>query len=37
MVVASMYVVMGIEHRVVRKASNGDRYKVLAVKMVGIK
>lgn len=27
----------GIEHRVVRKASNGDRYKVLAVKMVGIK
>ena len=27
----------GLEHHIVRKASNGDRYKVLAVKMVGIK
>ena len=27
----------GLEHQTVRKASNGDRYKVLAVKTVGIK
>ena len=27
----------GLEHHIVRKASNGDRYKVFAVKMVGIK